>query len=348
MAPQSSIPPALPPSVEEAYRRKCVQLKQRTNEVEEENDATRIRLARIRRQIEKMRVERAFLLEQLTRRTSANVEDSEGSPSPPPTPKDKPLRTKRGHRKPSMMADLEASLKSNSSFVNASLNTLSPSSEAFSHSQGGPHGTNGVSKPPKKPADAFELYREEARPALLKKRDEQDADAEAEAEGEDEANVEEELSQGWKDLPDAEREVFQSKHDDLVAEYEKDLAAYDAAKQTQAASPEKDAENTEAPSKDDGKDDKETKETTDATDDKDDKDDKKESEEKAKDEGKSEPESKDKDPAKEDEEMKDSDKVEEKVEKAEAAAAAQDEDVEMGDTDAPAAAEEKKSSEEAD
>ena len=52
----TAIPPALPPSVEEAYRRKCVQLKQRTNEVEEENDATRIRLARIRRQIEKMRV----------------------------------------------------------------------------------------------------------------------------------------------------------------------------------------------------------------------------------------------------------------------------------------------------
>lgn len=81
----TAIPPALPPSVEEAYRRKCIQLKQRTTEVEEENDATRVRLARIRRQIEKMRVERAFLLEQLTRRTSANVEDSDGSPSPPPT-----------------------------------------------------------------------------------------------------------------------------------------------------------------------------------------------------------------------------------------------------------------------
>jgi hypothetical protein len=32
-----------------------------------------------------MRVERAFLLEQLAKRTSANVEDSDGSPSPPPT-----------------------------------------------------------------------------------------------------------------------------------------------------------------------------------------------------------------------------------------------------------------------
>lgn len=80
-----AIPSTLPPSVEEAYRRKCVQLKNRTNEVEDANDAARLRLARIKRQVEKLRIERAFLLEQLAKRTSANVEDSDGSPSPPPT-----------------------------------------------------------------------------------------------------------------------------------------------------------------------------------------------------------------------------------------------------------------------
>jgi len=79
------IPPTLAPSVEEAYRRKCIQLKQRLNEVEEANDSSRARLARMTRGIEKMRLERAFLLEQLAKRTSTNVEDSEGSPSPPPT-----------------------------------------------------------------------------------------------------------------------------------------------------------------------------------------------------------------------------------------------------------------------
>jgi hypothetical protein len=81
----TGVPPPLPPSVEEAYRRKCIQLKQRMNEVEEANDASRQRLARLNRQIQKMRLERAFLLEQLAKRTSTNVEDSEGSPSPPPT-----------------------------------------------------------------------------------------------------------------------------------------------------------------------------------------------------------------------------------------------------------------------
>lgn len=79
------VPPVLPPSVEEAYRRKCVQLRQRMNEVEEGNEAVRLRVARNHRGIEKMRLERAFLLEQLAKRTSTNVEDSEGSPSPPPT-----------------------------------------------------------------------------------------------------------------------------------------------------------------------------------------------------------------------------------------------------------------------
>ena len=83
--PAGGIPPELPPSVEAAYRKKCIQLRQRMNEVEEANDAARQRLARLHRGIQKLRLERAFLLEQLAKRTSTNVEDSEGSPSPPPT-----------------------------------------------------------------------------------------------------------------------------------------------------------------------------------------------------------------------------------------------------------------------
>ena len=61
------------------------------NEVEEANDASRARLVRLERAIQKMRLERAFLLEQLAKRTSTNVEDSEGSPSPPPTVRSTPF-----------------------------------------------------------------------------------------------------------------------------------------------------------------------------------------------------------------------------------------------------------------
>lgn len=83
-------PPSLPPTVEEAYRRKCIQLKERSKEIEEENDGYRLRLSRLRRQIQKLRLERAIILDQIAKRTSTNVEDSEGSPSPPPTVRSMP------------------------------------------------------------------------------------------------------------------------------------------------------------------------------------------------------------------------------------------------------------------
>ncbi|TQS36242.1 hypothetical protein Golomagni_03312 [Golovinomyces magnicellulatus] len=129
------VPPELPPSVEEAYRAKCIQLKQRLNEVEEANDSARLRIARINRGIQKSRLERAFLLEQLAKRTSTNVEDSEGSPSPPPTPKEKPLRTKRGHRKPDFMNTDVGEGRSGNIFIRQGPGTMSPSSENFSHTQ---------------------------------------------------------------------------------------------------------------------------------------------------------------------------------------------------------------------
>ncbi|KAL2693950.1 hypothetical protein Neosp_000519 [[Neocosmospora] mangrovei] len=219
----TAIPTALPPSVEEAYRRKCIQLKNRTSEVEDANDAARLRLARIKRQVEKLRIERAFLLEQLAKRTSANVEDSDGSPSPPPTdyqfaipselaanpqkPKDKPLRTKRGHRK-SMMTDADAKAAGGASFNTQ--NAGSPTSETFSHppeSQSKGPRANGVSKDAKKPADAFELYCSETRPALEAKHKDGDA----------EVDVESELARGWKELPEADRDEFQAKFEQSQA-----------------------------------------------------------------------------------------------------------------------------------
>ena len=93
------VPPPLPPSVEEAYRKKCIELKRRMTEVEESNDAYRLRKARLQRGIRKMRLERAYLLEMLGERMKKNGgsfggvdrfqgvydEDSEGSSEAPPT-----------------------------------------------------------------------------------------------------------------------------------------------------------------------------------------------------------------------------------------------------------------------
>ncbi|KAH0354462.1 hypothetical protein KCU81_g891, partial [Aureobasidium melanogenum] len=67
----------LAPSVEKAYYRKCIELKRRLNDVEEANDAARQRKARLNRAIMKMRLERAFLLEQLAKRLQNTTDGSE-------------------------------------------------------------------------------------------------------------------------------------------------------------------------------------------------------------------------------------------------------------------------------
>lgn len=95
MAP-GAVPPALPPSVEEAYKKKCIELKRRVNEVEASNDEFRLRKVRLTRGIRKMRLERAFLLEILSKRmkkagpgiaglNEAYDEESDGSSEGPPT-----------------------------------------------------------------------------------------------------------------------------------------------------------------------------------------------------------------------------------------------------------------------
>ena len=92
---KEGIPPPLPPSVENAYRKKCIALKRRLMEVEESNDQARVRKVRLERGIRKMRLERAFLLDQLAKRMRKNPhilgpdgleeEESEDSSEGPPT-----------------------------------------------------------------------------------------------------------------------------------------------------------------------------------------------------------------------------------------------------------------------
>lgn len=78
--PEGSTPGTpLAPSVEKAYYRKCIELKRRLNEVEAANDEARVRRVRLDRAIMKMRLERAFLLEQLSKRMEADVDASDAS-----------------------------------------------------------------------------------------------------------------------------------------------------------------------------------------------------------------------------------------------------------------------------
>src|SRR5215471_6813203 len=58
-------PPPNPPSIEAAYKRKCIELKKRLSEIEAANDAMRARNAQGHRYIQKMRLESCMLLERL-------------------------------------------------------------------------------------------------------------------------------------------------------------------------------------------------------------------------------------------------------------------------------------------
>lgn len=54
-----------PPSIELAYKKKCIQLKKRLNEIEAENDLIRARNKRAKLYVAKMRLETCIMLERL-------------------------------------------------------------------------------------------------------------------------------------------------------------------------------------------------------------------------------------------------------------------------------------------
>ncbi|KAI9762960.1 MAG: hypothetical protein M4579_000023 [Chaenotheca gracillima] len=197
----TSTPAPLPPSVEREYRQKCIELRRRMVEVEESNDVYRLRKVRLNRGIMKLRLERAFLLEQLAMRTSRNVEDSEGSPSPPPTPKEKPLRSKRGHRRPEA-ANNSAGDGAPASPTNS--NSVPPNTENNGHADNPPpsspppprrsrptQSSGSRRSTPRRPNSAYEMFARDTRPELI--RDNPEAKS-----NEDELNRL--VAQSWHDM----------------------------------------------------------------------------------------------------------------------------------------------------
>ena len=77
--------PQLPLSVEQAYRQKCIDLKKRLSECEDSNELLVVRNQRLKRGIQRLRLERALLLREIEERIQPRVDDSDGTPSPPPT-----------------------------------------------------------------------------------------------------------------------------------------------------------------------------------------------------------------------------------------------------------------------
>ena len=117
------------------------------------------------------------------------------------------------------------------------MDPASPSETAISQNRDGEttaadtqsqENTNGILKPPKKPGNAFELYCESVRPELLEKRKDDESAAES--------NIDEELAKAWKDLPEKEKEEFETQATEALEKYEKEKEDY-AAKTKDAVEP---------------------------------------------------------------------------------------------------------------
>ncbi|OLL25414.1 Non-histone protein 10 [Neolecta irregularis DAH-3] len=71
---------------ENKYRKKCKDIRKRIREIEENNENLVLKLARTRRSVQRLRLERAFLQEKLEEREHPIVDDSDGSASTPASP----------------------------------------------------------------------------------------------------------------------------------------------------------------------------------------------------------------------------------------------------------------------
>ncbi|KAI5787342.1 hypothetical protein FPQ18DRAFT_345712 [Pyronema domesticum] len=216
--------PVLPASVEESYRSKCKEIKKRITEIETSNDLLASRIQRARRAIQRFRLERAFLLEQLEKRTDARVDSSVGSPSPPPTPSQKPLRVKRP-RKDAPPVDSPLRQGSESPpretteypFVNQSFGTDSPgvytmpaSSSKASGKKDPVRQYNGYRSRggPKRPPNAYMIFCERERDAVRERESSKDG-----------FDMHKALAQAWRDLKQEGQKPY-------FDEYEKNKASY--------------------------------------------------------------------------------------------------------------------------
>lgn len=182
-------------------------------------------------------------------------------------PKDKPLRIKRGHRKPSLLPNAETPpvpSPSRGSKENPH-HTPSPTSDSFSHAgansrkAGGASATTNGTAAGREPTSAFELYCRDTRPGLEKEREKRAAEAKdngdettVEDNAEDtNAAIEEELARGWKDLARDEREAFQTRYEkelaDADTDKDKEKEKEKEKKEKRAKSADADTEIAEAP-----------------------------------------------------------------------------------------------------
>ncbi|KAK9463935.1 uncharacterized protein V1516DRAFT_669078 [Lipomyces oligophaga] len=225
--------PTIPHSEETKYRQKCKDLKKRISEVEESNNLLILRLARSKRGVQRMRLERAFLLEKLEERTFFKVDDSEGSPSPPASPvrSHKRVALRGGESDGSVSPMLEEHTTGGFTAIASSGNNTSTPSAAKSKllvNQAGQVSTPGTSSKrkhtprdphaPRRPQNAYiifcDLEKERVRNQLI------------DSQGKDNFDLTKAMAEAWRDLGDDGRKRYYQLYDAEKARYNREMEAY--------------------------------------------------------------------------------------------------------------------------
>ncbi|KAK9474815.1 uncharacterized protein V1510DRAFT_428162 [Dipodascopsis tothii] len=214
---RSGARPALPQSEELKYRQKCKDLKKRIREIEEHNDVLTIRLSRAKRAAQRMRLERALLLEKLEEKTLLRVDDSDGSPSPPASPARKRRRSDASSPEPSgpsfhAFSNADARAKAGgAAAAGAGAGAAGAAAKKRQHVQRDPNA-------PKRPQNAYIIFcdheKERVRATIEKSQPGEAFD------------LTKAMAEAWRDLGDDGRKPYYELYDAEKARYNREMEAY--------------------------------------------------------------------------------------------------------------------------
>lgn len=215
-------------SEEAKYRKKCRDLKRRINEIELHNESLVIKLARTKRYIQRVRLERAFLLEKLEENTPRRAPGSDGTPSPPASPSMEAYS----------MDALEQLSPGNNRDLDSPVGGRGDPFDAL-HLQATPRDSPAPVAPPKKvkpprdplaprrPRNPFLLFCEEERESVR---------AAVETPNGEPVDIARELGKVWADMNEEHRQPYRDIYEEDKLRYAREMAAYELTKKnTEAA-----------------------------------------------------------------------------------------------------------------
>ncbi|KAK7202765.1 hypothetical protein BZA70DRAFT_284911 [Myxozyma melibiosi] len=217
--------PSIPLSEEIKYKQKCKDLKRRISQIEDQNDILSLRIARSKRAVQRMRLERALLLEKLEERTILKVDDSEGSPSPPPSVSP---RTHK-HRRRDSDGSLSPSSKDHvSGFTSISAHsaTAKSANSPAPHSASAAPNSVPTSKRKQPPRDPNAPKRPQNAYIIFCDHEKERVRADGIAHGGENFDLTKAMAEAWRDLGDDGRKPYYELYDAEKARYNREMEAY--------------------------------------------------------------------------------------------------------------------------